>query len=222
MNRAAAGEVWAVVPLKPLAEAKRRLADVLAPEDRRGLVLAMLRDVVAALKAAQTIDGILLVSRDPGAGALARELGIEFLMSQQDQDLNSGLEAAIVEVRRRGAGIMMILPGDVPLVRAGDIDGIIAALPAPPGMVLAPAADGDGTNCLVSTPPDLLAMRLGPGSASRHLRAAAEAGIARATFDGDGFALDIDDGTDFAALEARLAGDLSAGHSGEFLRRLEA
>ncbi len=220
MNMAAAREVWAVVPLKPLAEAKRRLAGVLSPADRQGLMLAMLRDVVAALKAAETIDGILLVSRDSGAGALARELGIDYLLSQRDQDLNSALEAAIADVGRRGAGTMMVLPGDVPLVQAGDIDGIIAALPEPPALVLAAAADGDGTNCLVAAPPGLLTMRFGPGSAGRHLKAATDAGSAGVSYPGDGFALDIDDAADFAALKARLVGSGQAGQSAEFLRRL--
>ena len=41
--------VWAVVPVKELDQAKERLAAVLTPEGRRALMLAMLEDVLAAL-----------------------------------------------------------------------------------------------------------------------------------------------------------------------------
>ena len=42
--------VWAVVPVKELDRAKERLAQVLPPERRQALMLAMLEDVLAALE----------------------------------------------------------------------------------------------------------------------------------------------------------------------------
>lgn len=48
-----------IVPVKGLGEAKSRLAAVLAPEQRAALVLAMLEDVLAAVRAVH--DGLLLL-----------------------------------------------------------------------------------------------------------------------------------------------------------------
>ena len=55
---------WAVVPVKPLEAAKRRLAGALDPAARRGLSLAMLADVLDALDATAGLDGAAVVSRD--------------------------------------------------------------------------------------------------------------------------------------------------------------
>ena len=58
---------WAVVPVKRFADSKCRLAGVLAPEARRQLSTAMLRDVLAALTATPGVDRIVLATSDPSA-----------------------------------------------------------------------------------------------------------------------------------------------------------
>ena len=42
--------LWALVPLKRLARSKQRLGAVLDAEERKGLVLAMARDVLTVLR----------------------------------------------------------------------------------------------------------------------------------------------------------------------------
>ena len=71
---ARADGVWALVPFKA-AGAKRRLTALLSADERQGLARAMLRDVLAALSACPDLDGVLLVSRDADAPALAGEFG---------------------------------------------------------------------------------------------------------------------------------------------------
>ena len=46
---------YALVPVKGLSRAKTRLAGALTGDERAGLVLAMLRDVLTALRGLQTI-----------------------------------------------------------------------------------------------------------------------------------------------------------------------
>jgi 2-phospho-L-lactate guanylyltransferase (CobY/MobA/RfbA family) len=53
--------MWAIVPIKSLESAKRRLADVLNPDERRALMLAMARDVLTALARCQRLAGVLIV-----------------------------------------------------------------------------------------------------------------------------------------------------------------
>ena len=42
---------WAILPVKEMAGAKQRLAPLLSPEERVGLMQVMLRDVLAAVLA---------------------------------------------------------------------------------------------------------------------------------------------------------------------------
>ncbi|HLE64546.1 MAG TPA: 2-phospho-L-lactate guanylyltransferase, partial [Candidatus Bathyarchaeia archaeon] len=54
----------AVVPVKGLTDAKKRLADYLSPIERKKLVRAMLLDVLNALHESRSFAEVLVVSPD--------------------------------------------------------------------------------------------------------------------------------------------------------------
>lgn len=181
---------YALVPVKALDRAKGRLADALAPAERRALVLAMLGDVLAALRAARLVSGIGVVSRDGAVLALAARAGAEALPDRAG-DLNGALAEAVAYAEGRGAAAVLVLPGDVPLVAPPEIDGLIAAGGAGPAVVLAPSRDG-GTNALYLRPPSALPFQFGPGSLAHHLAAAHARGIAARLVRSPGLDLDVD------------------------------
>ncbi|HEY6995518.1 MAG TPA: hypothetical protein VH397_17565, partial [Xanthobacteraceae bacterium] len=63
--------IHAVVPVKDTRQAKQRLAGVLDRAQRQELALAMLEDVLAALAPVGELAGILVVTVDPAAAAMA-------------------------------------------------------------------------------------------------------------------------------------------------------
>ena len=67
--------IAAIVPVKALDQAKRRLASLLSQEERRRLSLAMLEDVLRAVQAVPRIDHVAVVSPDPAVLARVRKLG---------------------------------------------------------------------------------------------------------------------------------------------------
>src|SRR5262245_2501328 len=73
------GTTCAIVPVKVLADAKRRLSSVLPDAPRQRLVLAMLQDVLAALVGAQSIDWVAVVTADQRVAALAQGHGASVL-----------------------------------------------------------------------------------------------------------------------------------------------
>jgi 2-phospho-L-lactate guanylyltransferase len=73
------GTTCAIVPVKVLAHAKRRLSSVLPDAARQQLVLAMLQDVLAALAGAQSIDWVAVVTADQRVAALAQGHGASVL-----------------------------------------------------------------------------------------------------------------------------------------------
>src|ERR1700736_4706566 len=66
---------WAIVPVKTLTHAKRRLASHLPAAARRQLVLTMLEDVLAALAASAAVGRVLVVSPDAHVAELAAARG---------------------------------------------------------------------------------------------------------------------------------------------------
>lgn len=194
---------WAVVPLKPLAEAKQRLAPALRAAERAGLSRAMAADVLATLTAAPALAGVLVVTADAGLAALANEHGARVLGEGSAAGYNEAVERAARQLDAAGARAMICVPGDVPLLQAGEVDQLAAALAHPPAVVLAPDAERDGTNALGLAPPTLLAPQYGPESFARHRAAAAALALEATVLDLPGLALDIDTIEDLRALAAR-------------------
>jgi len=161
-----------IVPIKPLAEAKTRLRDMLDDEARRALVLAMLIDTLAAIRAGHA-GAILVTSEDPAyAAALAGVAAVPLPDDTRGYNEAVGFVLASSAVRRAGAAL--IVPADVPRATGADIRHAIAAL-RETEVVVARAFDG-GTALLGLHPPDAIATAFGPQSANAHLGAARAAG----------------------------------------------
>jgi 2-phospho-L-lactate guanylyltransferase len=119
----------------------------------------------------------------------------------------NGIQAAL----DRGARAVVILPGDVPLVSAGDVEALLdAAGSASRAVVVGASRDGQGTNALLLRPADVIAPAFGPFSAQRHARAGFAA-AARVWVESDlDVALDIDTPRDLADLRAQRVGGRTA------------
>ena len=87
--------IWAIVPVKRLADAKARLAPALNPTLRRRLVLAMLRDVLAALGAVPAITRILVVTPDRRIGRAAERHGAVVVAEPDTSDLNAAVRRGL-------------------------------------------------------------------------------------------------------------------------------
>ncbi len=205
MTLDAAGQVAALVPVRGLPAGKRRLAASLSIQQRNSLVRAMLDDVVGALTAAQSIDRVVICSRDAAAHLEADRLGVDFL-DQADQ--RPGYNGAVVRAQTdlADAEALLIAPADVPLITADAVDLLVASAPAGEAVVVAPAHNG-GTNALFLRPPGIIRPAFGPSSARAHAQAASDSGAAGVPFrlaQIDVWAYDVDTPADLEHLEAVL------------------
>ena len=182
--------MWAVVPLKNIRQAKQRLAPLLTPHERSQLMLAMISDVLQALKQTSGLAGILLVSRAPEATELAHQFGTELYAEAAGADLSESVQAAggYLVANKNAAGTL-IIPGDVPLVTAADIVSVLADHQR---LTLVPDCDGDGTNCIVSSPPNLIRYRFDGHSFKPHAEAAYSIGITPLIVRNEAFGIDVD------------------------------
>jgi 2-phospho-L-lactate guanylyltransferase len=181
--------LYAIVPVKSLQLAKGRLAHIFTPPERRALVLAMLADVLAALRATTALSGTVVVSRDAEVLALALRSGASAL-HERAEDLNGAFQQAAAFAELSGATRILALPADLPLVTPAELDGLIAAGGAG-SVALAPSRDG-GTNGLYRPAGAALPFLFGAGSLARHLAAAHERGLTARLFQAPGLELDID------------------------------
>ncbi|MGZ4831394.1 MAG: 2-phospho-L-lactate guanylyltransferase [Terriglobales bacterium] len=191
-----------LVPVKEMSTAKQRLASVLTQEQRTALARTMLKDICAALAEVKPRPVIALVSKDSFAAGLARHYGFDIIVDNDNLGESEAIAMATVEAQRRGAGFTMVLPGDIPLLRASEVEAVLAKMPEQ-GSVLVPAADGRGTNAVLRRPAALFPLRFGNDSFWPHHAAALATGKPCVVLDNadlPGIALDIDRPADLAQL----------------------
>ncbi|MFH0250690.1 2-phospho-L-lactate guanylyltransferase [Streptomyces chitinivorans] len=195
--RTAAARGWTlVVPLKPLALAKSRLAPAAGSGLRSALALAFAQDTVAAALACAAVEGVVIVTDDPLAEAELAALGARIVPDAPGAGLNAALEhgEAVVRLERPGAPVAA-LNADLPALRPGELARVLEAARAHRRAFLADAA-GVGTTLLAASGGAALAPAFGGASRARHLRS----GAAEITLPGvDSVRRDVDTGEDLAA-----------------------
>jgi len=192
-----------VIPVKNLAGAKQRLAPALEPEERAALATAMLKDVFEAVASWARRPQVAVVTGDAEARSLARQCGFELLDEPEKEEAgeSAAVEHATRALEAQGATSTLVIPGDIPLVTAAELEAIYAAAP-PAGAVLVPSRDGRGTNAALRTPASLFPLRFGNDSFVPHRAAAAATGLPLVVLTLPGIALDVDTPQDLAALVA--------------------
>ena len=191
--------VWAIIPVKPLARAKSRLATVLSPEERLQLAENLLRHVIATVRSVPEIAGTLVISRDTKALSIARDAGAHTVQESGTPELNNALMRATSVVKGWRSAAVLILPADLPLVDAEDVRGMLDLGQDDNTIVIATDDNEDGTNAMLIRPPGLIPYAYGTGSYHRHILLAREAGAAVQTYHSERLALDIDVPSDLEA-----------------------
>ena len=186
--------IWALIPVKALALGKSRLASRLSSAEREELSIAMLRDVLRAVREASSIDGGLVIHSNPRVAEVAREMSMDSTFeSPTSDDLNTALSQGLELLAARGAEAVLILPADLPLADAGSIEELVATAKTSPSIAICPSLDGDGTNALLLRPPDCILPSFGPSSYERHVAQARDRGCQISVISSEQLGLDIDE-----------------------------
>lgn len=169
--------LWAVVPVKLFARTKRRLAPHLASHERAALARAMLADVLSALAGTHSLAGIMVITGDADAAAMAHAAGAFVLADAGDAGTAAAVTLAAAHLAAAGRDGMLVIPADVPLITPTDVGMIVAAQRAAPSVTLVPASVDGGTNALACSPPGAVPICFGDDSLRRHREAARACGI---------------------------------------------
>jgi 2-phospho-L-lactate/phosphoenolpyruvate guanylyltransferase len=208
-------ELWAVVPVKELAEAKHRLSRAFPPAFRRALAIEMLEDVLAALSGGSGLAGIAVVTIDPEMQRVARRRNARVLVDDAAGGHTAGVTAAARVLVAEGREGMLTVPGDIPGVTAAEIGALLDQHGPSPAFTIAPAHDGRGSNAVVLSPSDLVPLAFGNDSFLPHLATARANGIEPKVVRLERLGLDIDTPEDLAA----FVGKNWPSRTTEFLKR---
>jgi 2-phospho-L-lactate guanylyltransferase len=197
-------KTYAIVPVKRFPQAKTRLADRLPARSRVALMQAMVTDVLIALRRAELVDGVIVVTGEPIAEQIAVNYNAEVLADPRDLGHSEAATLGVGLALSRGAERVILLPADTPAIDPAEIDGLLSTAPEGREVTIVPDRHGAGTNALVLTPPDVMTSSFGEGSRARHAEAGEAAGAAVYEAEPATIVLDVDTGEDLAALQERL------------------
>ena len=198
----------AVVPMKPLAQAKTRLSGKLTLSQRIALSRNLLRRVLRAvigpglgLAADSAVQSVWVVGGDSHVREVADHEGAAWC-HDEGSDINETLRLAFHRANDAGKAALF-LPGDLPFLKPRDVYGMVRSSARLKNVTLAPARRGGGTNGILVVP-DLTREfhpLLGADSFKRHLSQAAVSGLSVAIYYSPGLAFDLDTLEDLEAYE---------------------
>jgi 2-phospho-L-lactate guanylyltransferase len=198
----------AVLPVKSFGRAKQRLGAAVA--DRPELAAAMVGDVLDALAAVRSLDGVVVVSAER-----METVGIEWVHDPVEAGQSAAALRGVRAAVAQGAQRVLLVPGDCPALDPAEVDELLESAGA--GVVIVPDRHGSGTNALLIDPPTVMTPAFGPGSFARHAALAHAAGATVRIGRLPSLELDVDTPGDLEALRAAL----EAGRGGAARRTRE-
>jgi 2-phospho-L-lactate guanylyltransferase len=201
----------AVLPVKRLGLAKRRLRAAVEQPLRGELAYAMVSDVLDALCRCRSLERTIVVTADARAASAARERGADVLLENDEQGQSAAALSGIKRALEAGFERVLCVPGDCPALDPAQLESLLAPRHAERGeVVIVPDRHGTGTNALLLAPPDAIAPAFGPDSFQRHRRLTEAASLACRVERPSSLLLDIDTGEDLAQLKPNTTRDGSA------------
>jgi 2-phospho-L-lactate guanylyltransferase len=187
--------VAVLLPVKQFHDSKKRLAGFLSPPERTFLAQTMFEDVWETLRQAKSLDPdlkhLFVVTAEPYVIVRCREEGVPCLEEREARSHSDSVDRATRWAMSLGVTSLLSVPIDIPAVTPSEILELVR-LRNEHAVVVAPSADGSGTNALLRTPPDAIAPHFGPGSFQLHLEEAQNKGLSCRIFQTDGLSHDLD------------------------------
>lgn len=174
-----------LVPVKAFADAKVRLADVLAPAEREALARTMAEGV---LRAAHPLP-VTVVCDDEGVADWARAHDATVVWTP-GQGLNGAVQAGVAALGETGVRQVIVAHADLPF--AADVTSLAWFA----GVTLVPDRHDDGTNVACVPVASGFTFAYGPGSFARHRAEARRLGFALRILRDPALGWDVDNPVD--------------------------
>jgi 2-phospho-L-lactate guanylyltransferase len=191
-----------LIPVKSLSNAKQRLGTALDQSHRSQLAEAMLRDVMTAASGMCSRVDVALVTGDRRAKELAAEFDFLVIEDTRNESETAAIEVATAWSETQGYDTTIVIPGDIPLARADELNQVFDAAPEE-GAVFVPAYDRRGSNCILRRPASIIPLRFGNDSFFPHCEAMRQTGKPLIILEMPGIGLDIDNPHELDLLLAR-------------------
>ena len=196
--------IWAITPIKSFKRPKSRLGDALSLSQRRILVKHMLSKVLLSQKKSKLFNEHLVVTEDKEVINYVKKMGFKGLL-QKKAGLNQGITEATNKAIKGGATSVLIIHGDIPRASSSILKSVVKKhkkllVEHKKGITISPDTAGEGTNCMICTPPNIIKFKYGPGSCLAHLESAHREKLQIRLFHSKKLGFDVDRDSDLTKL----------------------
>jgi 2-phospho-L-lactate guanylyltransferase len=198
-------ELNIVVPVKDPTGAKERLSGLLSPEQRRDLALILYEGVLALLAETAEAAHRLVITDSDEMAARARKAGAAVLREERAAGETAAVEQAAAWSVAHGFESQLVIPGDLAAPDRDEFKFLLRYPRSHPSVLLCPAVGDDGTNAILTTPPNVIPFRFGARSFPDYRRAAEARGIRCDVLRLKSLVLDLDTPDDVRAFLAATA-----------------
>lgn len=198
--------VLVAMPMKPFDQAKSRLAEVLADDQRERLARALFLRTQRFFAAHFAELHRLVVTPSEDVQRVCDRVGTESLLEPGLDGLNVASMRAVQWATERGYTSVLLIPGDVPVWVRSEVNMLLDQGKRH-NLVIAQARDG-GTNALLLQLPTPFKCCYGPNSSNVHLRIARDTGLSVIVCKLPFLAHDLDVPADCAVLASNRQGAL--------------
>ncbi|MBI9050876.1 MAG: 2-phospho-L-lactate guanylyltransferase [Anaerolineaceae bacterium] len=183
---------WAVIPMKPLNDAKSRLSTVLSDQERKALVIALFKHTLDQFSTIHKFDGLSVITADPVLAGIARSDDVEVFEETEPSNLNHSLQAAMPFFIKKKVNSLLVLPGDLPYINTRVLIDMEHEMEKSNLLMIAPDQHLSGTNALFFNPLKKMEFFFGEHSFIKHIENGRAAKYSIKLYFADALKMDID------------------------------
>lgn len=196
-----------IIPIKPPAEGKSRLATHLNAEQRLSFNRTLIRRTFDQVSELSDIARVHVVSRSTSVAADAKAYGFTVSTDPLGGDLNDAVTFGKQQAQLDGAQEIMVLPMDIAYLSAARLRTAIDEFRAKYDVLIYTDRKCDGTNVLLWRPIASAHFKYGPQSAYHHAELARKCGLRTMLTSDPALSFDVDTPRDLLEWSTRPADD---------------
>ena len=185
-------KTWAVVPMKPLRDAKSRLKDVLSVEDKNKLVLTLYKHSLALMRDNRKLDAFAVITADDQLKDIARSYGAHIVDEDTPSGLNESLKNALPYFIKEKVDNLLVLAGDLPYMNQPVLLDLAREMEKRNLLMVGPDQNLVGTNALFFNPLWKMKFFFGEDSFHKHVQFGKETRYDVKLYVSDALKYDID------------------------------
>ncbi len=186
-----------LVPVKA-RNVKSRLAGLLDEGERRDFARLLLEGVLAVIREAGLARSTHVISSDSSVRDIAARVGADFVDEPGDRGVNAAVAAGMSAAE--SAETILVVPSDLPLLSASDVEHLMSLKSSGMDIVIAPSVGFNGTNALAFSRAEGFPLSYDADSFWNHIATAAKLGLRTVVCCDRGLTFDVDTAADFGAL----------------------